>query len=213
MSPLYKTRYFCALYRLYGNLRSSYLSSNQITSQELTANSGLVNGYYPSINVLNSAFQYANPASTSTTNYEEIQKFIDYCTVASIPSNHSILSTSEADNLIGYSRSNWDSPNQTDTTGSYTIVFNSGKTYVGKGNRERCRISAKERCDASPNMDNGKWGDHEGFYINKPSTVSASDQAFKEEQIKIWAVGGPLNNTYNAINSPGLSKINSSLGY
>jgi hypothetical protein len=154
---------------------------------------------------------------------------MDYCTDPNAGTMHSILSVSECDNLFTYSTSNWDAPITPDTIGSYTIVFNSNNFYVGKGNKERCRTSAQERCLAAPGgMDNGKWGDYEPSYKTglRPSSVTPSDQGFKEEHIRIYALGGvntfapnpPPNSSgpysYNKNNSPGLTKINNSpLGY
>ena len=79
-------------------------------------------------------------------------------------------------------------------TGSYTITFESGKKYHGKGPTSRmeqsAREKAKEYADPVVNMD---W----------PPSPTQKD-AFIDEAKRIRADGGVKNpNNYNKINSPG----------
>jgi hypothetical protein len=229
MSILYRTRLYVAIYRLYGNLREVYLTGNTLTGNEYTQSSLLTLTTPLNLAVLQGAFTYANPNSTAT-NFSEITKFIEYCLKSNAGGGplHTTLTLAECDELITFSRSSWDAPAATtDTIGTYTIVFFSGSYYVGKGNKSRCRTSAKERCEISisPSMDGGLWGDAEPNYKTglRHASVSQSDQSFKEEAIKMLATDAPNSNqsaaapkSYNKNNSPGLSKINSpsnTLGY
>jgi RHS repeat-associated protein len=81
-----------------------------------------------------------------------------------------------------------------DGSGSYTVTFESGKKYHGKGGEERAKRSAervgKENNDPAKDVD---W---------KPS---ASDkEGFKDEARRIRKDGGVRNpNNYNRRNSPG----------
>ena len=78
--------------------------------------------------------------------------------------------------------------------GSYTIEFESGKQYHGKGTKNRMEQSAKYRSNQNADP-----------VVKKEWTQSVDDvQAFIDEYFKIMHDGGP-NNTmnYNKIQSPG----------
>jgi RHS repeat-associated protein len=78
--------------------------------------------------------------------------------------------------------------------GSYTIVFESGKKYHGKGNLDRAVESAKEKFD--------NFGDNVKSIDWTPSKSEA--EAFKDEAMRIRADKGVSNpDNYNVINSPG----------
>jgi hypothetical protein len=78
--------------------------------------------------------------------------------------------------------------------GSYTVEFESGKAYAGKGGTDRARRSARQRSRA--NNDPVKSIDH---------TPAPSDtEAFKQEAGRLKKIGGPESpDNYNQINSPG----------
>ena len=83
---------------------------------------------------------------------------------------------------------------KTVATGSYTIYFESGRTYSGKGPITRARTSAKEKELAH--------GDTVVEIEFMPAT--SHRQAFKDEHLRIIENGGPkANSNYNVINSPG----------
>lgn len=83
--------------------------------------------------------------------------------------------------------------------GSYTIVFESGKKYHGKGSISRMLQSAKEKFK--------KYGDKAvGFQWSRAAN---NRQAFIDEHFRILFDGGidnPMN--YNRINSPGKKFLN-----
>lgn len=78
--------------------------------------------------------------------------------------------------------------------GSYTVRFESGKGYAGKGGTNRARRSARQRSRA--NSDPVDSIDH---------TPAGSDaETFKQEAKRLQDLGGPESpNNYNEINSPG----------
>lgn len=87
-----------------------------------------------------------------------------------------------------------DTASATKKTGSYTIEFQSGKKYHGKGSETRMNQSAKQI---------------EKQYGDTPVKMDYSlapnqQQAFKDEANRIRNDGGVKNpNNYNKINSPG----------
>lgn len=79
-------------------------------------------------------------------------------------------------------------------TGSYTITFESGKKYHGKGNENRMKQSAREK--------EKKYGDRPASMEWTPAENDR--QAFIGEYKRLKADGGPSNpNNYNKIESPG----------
>ena len=87
------------------------------------------------------------------------------------------------------------------STGSYTITFESGKTYSGKGGIKRAVESAAYR----------SWDNHTmPISIDWTSALTNSD-AFEDEYIRIQDNGGPMSRhlfdrnhpNYNKIQSPG----------
>jgi len=86
------------------------------------------------------------------------------------------------------------SHNANSCTGSYTIEFESGKKYHGKGSEQRARRSARERARAN------------GDKVRDIGWTPARNrrEAFIQEARRIRRDGGVRNpNNYNRINSPG----------
>jgi hypothetical protein len=201
---LYKARLYVAYYRLYINLRSSWVSiSNQVDQNELSTKSRLPNTNLPNLTLINAAFSSAN---SGTTDFLKVTKFADYLWTSFQPSDNDIV--------YNASKNYWDVPyDAADTTGSYTIIFASGKTYAGKGKITRAQSSSNSVC-ANNAMDNPTKADHEFAYSKfyRPAGVSNDRQAFKEEAVRIYARNGltvPSSSvSYNAINSPGIGYIN-----
>ena len=82
--------------------------------------------------------------------------------------------------------------------GSYTIEFDSGKGYAGKGGTPRARRSARERSRA--HADPVKSIEH--------TPAATNEEAFRQEAARLEALGGPKSpDNYNQINSPG-KKLN-----
>jgi RHS repeat-associated protein len=79
------------------------------------------------------------------------------------------------------------------TVGTYTVDFQSGIKYHGKGDSERAVDSAKRVAKEN--------GDVPGGVSFKPAANSR--EAFKEEARRIAKDGGPGVDNYNKINSPG----------
>jgi Novel toxin 10 len=99
-----------------------------------------------------------------------------------------IKSARAADNVV-------DSAKGAKQTGSYTIEFNDGMKYHGKGDEARMLKSIKEKSKLNESGLKGK--DH--------TTAANNREAFKQEARRIEAddgVGNPKN--YNKINSPGV---------
>jgi RHS repeat-associated protein len=81
-------------------------------------------------------------------------------------------------------------------TGSYTLLFGSGKRYHGKGPRKRSESSGRRL--------QKKWGDRHVATDWKPA--SSRREAFKEESRRLDADGGPgkgKTRNYNEIEQPG----------
>jgi hypothetical protein len=78
--------------------------------------------------------------------------------------------------------------------GSYTVEFESGKSYAGKGGTSRARRSARQR--SREHSDPVKDIDH---------TVADTDaEAFVQEAERLDELGGPTDpSNYNKVNSPG----------
>ncbi len=79
------------------------------------------------------------------------------------------------------------------STGSYEIIYKSGKNYVGKGNLNRAITSAKRYVN--------KYGD-EVQSIHWKSAPTHKD-AFIDEYCRMLGRGVRNKNTYNLIWSPG----------
>ena len=93
-------------------------------------------------------------------------------------------------------------------TGSYEIIYESGKNYIGKGSINRAITSAIEH--AKPNKLNDMMGDTVKSITWK--SAPNSTQAFIDEYLWQKARGGVLSadktlNTYNKIWSPGRNYI------
>jgi hypothetical protein len=81
--------------------------------------------------------------------------------------------------------------------GAYTIEFDSGKTYDGKGGTVRARRSARQR--SRTNSDPVKDIKH--------TPADNGDDAYRMEAENLEQHGGPKSpNNYNEINSPGKDK-------
>jgi RHS repeat-associated protein len=79
-------------------------------------------------------------------------------------------------------------------TGSYTNTHASGKTYSGKGSRERSQVSGRR-------VEKETGDQHVATEWNK---APSKTEAFKEEARRIEQMGGPRNpQNYNKIESPG----------
>jgi hypothetical protein len=202
---LYKPRLYVAYYRLYINLRSSWTSiSDQIDQNELATKSKLnPNATLPNMTLINGAFSAANGQSTDWLKVTEFMKYLD-----------NNFQNSDDDKVYNRSKDAWDVPfDAADTTGSYTIIFASGKTYVGKDKITRAQTSSNSVCSAN-SMDNPTKADDEYAYSKtyRPTGVSNDRQAFKEEAVRIYARNLLLvpnySVSYNAINSPGIGYIN-----
>ncbi len=77
--------------------------------------------------------------------------------------------------------------------GAYTIEFESGTKYHGKGPEKRMNESAK-----------GQSNVHDDPVVSKSHTPTENNrEALKEEARRIAADGGPGVGNYNKINSPG----------
>jgi hypothetical protein len=77
--------------------------------------------------------------------------------------------------------------------GSYTNTHASGKTYSGKGAPRRMAKSAAEKAE-----------NYNDPVVSQDHTPAETvKQSYIDEQNRIEANGGPQNNTYNKINSPG----------
>ena len=85
--------------------------------------------------------------------------------------------------------------------GSYTITFQSGRTYSGKGDAARAADSAASI--------NAQTGDPVVTIDWTPANGTAD--SFVQEEMRLRATGGPGGNTYNQINSPG-NKIAAAAG-
>ncbi|WP_192631136.1 RHS repeat-associated core domain-containing protein [Lysobacter sp. OAE881] len=84
-------------------------------------------------------------------------------------------------------------PSSKKPTGTYTNTHASGTKYHGKGTEDRMRQSAAEKAK-----------EHNDPVVDSKHTPAASErEALKEEDRRIQADGGPGNNNYNKINSPG----------
>ena len=79
-------------------------------------------------------------------------------------------------------------------TGSYTNTHSSGKTYDGKGSRERSQQSAQRVEQATGDTHTATdW-----------TAATTSREAFKQESQRLDSHGGPKSDTnYNQIDSPG----------
>ena len=88
---------------------------------------------------------------------------------------------------------------KSESTGSYVIVFESGKTYCGKGGQSRAAKSAVRESVLNNDLP---------ILINWKSAINHRE-AFKDEYKNIEDNGGPQNNllgdhfNYNRIQSPG----------
>ena len=83
-------------------------------------------------------------------------------------------------------------------TGSYTITFESGNKYHGKGGEQRMRQSAREKAN--------KFNDQPVSFDWTPA--DNTKEAFIQEAVRIENDGGPGNiKNYNQINSPGYKYI------
>jgi hypothetical protein len=79
-------------------------------------------------------------------------------------------------------------------TGSYTITFESGKTYSGKGNLARAKRSANEKSKAN----------NDPVVSIEHKVAKNTREAFKAEDRRIQAAGGVNSGqNFNKINSPG----------
>jgi len=77
--------------------------------------------------------------------------------------------------------------------GSYTITFQSGATYTGKGDYDRAVDSAIEKSDLyNDPVANIEW-----------SPASGTADSFAQEELRARETGAPGGKTYNKINSPG----------
>lgn len=87
------------------------------------------------------------------------------------------------------------------STGTYEVMYKSGRNYVGKGGFERAITSAAEHC--SPNKINNYAGD----VVESIRWVSAKDDAHAFAYEALWqlkrGVGKNGRMTYNKIWSPG----------
>jgi hypothetical protein len=78
--------------------------------------------------------------------------------------------------------------------GAYTIIFESGTKYHGKGPVQRMELSAKQI--------SSKFGDP--AMKKEFKMADTNRQAFKDEYSRLMADGGPKSDTnYNKIQSPG----------
>jgi Pretoxin HINT domain len=83
--------------------------------------------------------------------------------------------------------------------GSYTITFQSGMQYIGKGDASRAAQSAREYSTQ-----------YDDPVTNIDTSEAANDEdSFLQEEFRMRAAGGPGGNTYNQINSPGNNIANS----
>ena len=77
------------------------------------------------------------------------------------------------------------------STGSYEIVFKSGKTYVGKGSLKRAIKSASDKCtNYSDEVASLTW-----------KRAANQREAFINEYISMCKYGGPNNSAINNLNS------------
>jgi hypothetical protein len=198
---LYKARIYVAFYRLYLNLRPYYTgSSNQIDQNELVNFSGIT-GNLPNLTLVNGAF---SSAFAKSSYWDRVTEFCTKC--------YNTFQNSDKNYVYDASKNNWDASQTStvDTVGSYTIIFTNApsKTYSGKGKKARARDSADARC-AQNGMDNPVVADQEPAYKTglRPSNVSIDRQAFKEEAVRMFAMGGTGSSTYNINASPGVNYI------
>ncbi|MBS7278195.1 MAG: RHS repeat-associated core domain-containing protein [Bacteroidales bacterium] len=82
-------------------------------------------------------------------------------------------------------------------TGSYTITFESGNKYHGKGGEQRMRQSAREKAR--------EYEDQPVSFDWTPA--DNTKEAFIQEAVRIDNDGGPRKKNYNKINSPGYKYI------
>lgn len=77
--------------------------------------------------------------------------------------------------------------------GSYTITFQSGRTYTGKGDYGRAVDSAMEKSALyNDPIANIEW-----------TPANGTADSFAQEEMRARATGAPGGSTYNKINSPG----------
>jgi hypothetical protein len=203
---LYKTRLAVAVYRYW--LRGFRSGKNPILKSDLATYDIAELGVSTSeLNALNTAISTVRGTTNSDTKFNAILNFVKYIVQKRV-------SISMFPNDLMSKSTSWSNGNPIALPfGSYSIIFETGYVYAGKGYKKRCEESALERCNANAS-DQPKWGDWEGndykmatYNVNISSLGKESAQADKEEAIRIEAITLPSYKYYNVNSAPGVTRI------